>query len=89
MAQFMVFWDAGYGESYDVSDADDYDGAVDEAYERWNEEVQSNASYHAREIDIALCAEYGLDPVEYDLMPTIEECEEHGWEPEDFGYGED
>jgi hypothetical protein len=45
MPKYIVSWNAGYGDSYEEVDAADEDEAVEQAYELWKEEAESNADY--------------------------------------------
>lgn len=49
--KFIIDWDAGWGKSYEVIEADDIDSASKIAYEAWLEEAESNSAYGAREFD--------------------------------------
>jgi hypothetical protein len=45
MKKWIIQWNAGYGDSYETIEAENYDDALDEAYQYWKEEVESNADY--------------------------------------------
>lgn len=45
MSEYIIKWDAGCGEEYDIVEAEDEKVATRMAYEIWNEEIQSNASF--------------------------------------------
>ncbi len=47
MPWFKITWNAGFGQSVDFIEAATHAEANDAAYERWHEEVQSNADYGA------------------------------------------
>lgn len=89
MAKFIIEWDAGYGNTYEVIDADDENAAQEEAYERWNEEVQSNGQYSAKEATAVELLEMGEDPTEYGIEVTVEDCEATGIDPSEYGLDED
>lgn len=61
MRKFIITWNAGYGESHQVIEAETQDIANEEAYERWREEAESNADYSAepytKELAQDLCLE--------------------------------
>jgi len=86
MPRYMKFWNAGFGESFEEAGSDNQAGAIEEAYQDWKDEAEGNADYRAEELTVQLCADYGLDPLEYGLTPSREECIEHFWELEDYGY---
>lgn len=45
MPKFKIFWDAGYGESSEVVEAESEIHADNLAFERWKEEADSNSNY--------------------------------------------
>ena len=45
MPKFKIYWDAGYGESSEVVDAENETEADNLAFERWKEEADSNSNY--------------------------------------------
>ena len=47
--KFIIKWNAGYGDNYDVIEAKNQEEAQKAAYEEWREEVESNAEYGAME----------------------------------------
>jgi hypothetical protein len=51
MAKFIITWNAGFGESAEIVQAQDEDAALRMAWERWNEEAQTNADYGAEPYD--------------------------------------
>ena len=66
---YLIRWDAGYGDKYDVVHTEDLESAFDRAYEEWNYAVIADA-------DAVLATrenleEAGFDPDEY----LEEECE--------------
>lgn len=60
MPKYIIRWNAGYGDSYDVVEADSLDDAHDMAYQSWNDEAQSQAEYDAEEYTDELAEEYGV-----------------------------
>ena len=61
MKKYIIRWDAGFGESYEVIEAGNEDEAVDWAYENWKEEAEGNAKYSADEYSEELAVELGLE----------------------------
>jgi len=61
MSKYIIKWDSGYGESYEVLDFDSEEEAMRSAYEGWREEAESNANYGAELYTEELAEEYGLD----------------------------
>lgn len=59
MPKYLIHWDAGYGKSTDVVEAESQDKAVEEAYARWLEEAESNADYDADILTKENAEEYG------------------------------
>lgn len=59
MPKFIVYWDARYGQSSDVIEADTLKEADEYAYEEWLGEAESNADYGAVEYTEENCDEFG------------------------------
>jgi len=59
--KFIIKWNAGYGDSYDVVDAKDEDEALHEAYELWKEEAESNADYDVLEYTEERAEDLGVE----------------------------
>jgi len=57
MAKYIIRWNAGYGDSYEVIDAESQEKADIQAYEQWREETESNADYDASEYTKELAEE--------------------------------
>jgi len=57
MRKFIITWDAGYGEAHQEIEAENYDKALEEAYEMWKEETESKANYSAEEYTDELAEE--------------------------------
>ena len=51
MKEYLIRWNAGYGDSYEVVEAESEDGALTMAYDSWREEAESQASYGVEEVD--------------------------------------
>lgn len=45
MPKYIIKWDAGYGEEFEEVTAKNEAAATECAYERWREDVESNARY--------------------------------------------
>ena len=45
MKEYIIKWDAGYGDSYELVSATDPEVAMNMAYEAWKEEAENNADY--------------------------------------------
>lgn len=54
MPTFVIKWNAGYGDAFEVVEADSKEQAVNMAYEAWREEAESQASYSALPIEEAI-----------------------------------
>lgn len=61
MRKYIVRWDAGYGDTYEIVEAESYEAAVDEAYELWKEEAATHADYGVESYTPELAEEYGLE----------------------------
>ena len=57
MPQFIITWDAGYGDTSVEIEAAGIDEAEMEAYEAWKEDAESNAIYSAQEYSDELADE--------------------------------
>ena len=66
MRKVIITWNAGYGDSHQVIEAETQDIANEEAYERWREEAESNADYSAEPYSKKLAAELDLEEPEDD-----------------------
>lgn len=60
MSEYLIKWDAGYGDSYDVIEANSLREAEVAAYEAWKDDVESNADYSAQELTDEIREEYGV-----------------------------
>lgn len=45
MPEYIVSWDYGYGQEFELIDTKDEAEAEDYAYQRWREGVESNPDY--------------------------------------------
>lgn len=61
MAKWIIIWDAGYGDSADVVEADTYEEALEMAHDQWFEDAQSNADYSAYEYTQDRAEAYGVE----------------------------
>ncbi len=59
--QFIIFWDAGYGECAEIVYAQNIEQATGLAFESWKEEAESAADYGALEYTEVRAEEYGLE----------------------------
>ncbi len=50
MKKFIIYWDAGYGQSHDEIEAENEEKALEQAYESWREEVEEQAVYGVKGI---------------------------------------
>lgn len=60
MSKFIIRWNVGYGDEYEVVEARDLDEANYLSYEAWREEAESNADNEAMEYSEELAEELGL-----------------------------
>ena len=60
MAEYLIKWNAGYGESVEAIEADNGSDAIDWAYENWKDEAEGQAEYSADLMTDALREEHGL-----------------------------
>lgn len=51
MPKFTIHWDAGFGKTTDIIEADSMDAAEKQAYEQWREEAEMNGDYGAKEYE--------------------------------------
>lgn len=45
MPEYIIQWDTGYGDEYDIVEAKNEDKAERMAYIRWKTEIELNANY--------------------------------------------
>jgi hypothetical protein len=43
--KYLITWNAGYGDTYDIVEAKDLDDADKMAYEEWKDEAETQAKY--------------------------------------------
>ena len=72
MPKYRIEWDAGYGLAVEYIDAPDQDAAEDEAYSRWREDMESQASYAADILTREALIEDGEDPEDFGFDPVVE-----------------
>lgn len=61
MPWYIIRWDAGNGEEFDIVEAKDSNDACDMAYESWREDAESNSDYNTvGEATEELKEEHGL-----------------------------
>ena len=51
MAKYTIHWDAGYGKTVEVIEAESMDDAEKQAHEQWKEEAEMNGDYGAKEYE--------------------------------------
>jgi hypothetical protein len=59
--KWIITWNAGYGTSVEVVVAETEEKAMEEAYERWREEAESNADYSAKPYSEELAEDFGAE----------------------------
>ena len=64
MKDYIITWNCGYGDNYEVVAAKNKEQAMDAAYEAWKDDAESNADYD-------VIGEVDHIHVEYD--PNIQE----------------
>lgn len=60
MKEYIITWNAGYGESYELITAEDLEAAESAAHDCWKEEAESHCEYMAMEATEENKEEYGL-----------------------------
>jgi hypothetical protein len=59
--KFIIMWNVGYGNTYDVVDVKDKEEAEREAYESWKEDAESQGDYEVTcEWSEEAAEEYGV-----------------------------
>lgn len=61
MPKFIISWDAGYGNSWDIVEADTEEKALEIAHEEWKEEAEGNAGYTAEPYTKERAIDEGLE----------------------------
>ena len=61
MPKYIIKWNAGYGDSRNVIEAENEQKAVEEAYALWLEEADSNADYDAELLTPENAKEHGFE----------------------------
>jgi hypothetical protein len=64
MMKWIIMWDAGYGENYEVIEVAEVSSALDWAYENWKEEAESEANYYAKPYTKELAVDVGVEEEE-------------------------
>jgi hypothetical protein len=59
--KWIITWDAGYGKSREIVEAETEDEAIEVAYARWREEAETNADYDAKPYSKEAAEDYGLE----------------------------
>lgn len=60
MKKYIIYWDAGYGRSYDVVEAENEEKATEHAYESWRDEAESQADYGVQEYSDEAAEDLGI-----------------------------
>ena len=63
MSKYIITWDAGYGDCYEVIEAESFEKAEKYAYEMWCEDAENNGSYQAEEFSKELAEEYDIEEI--------------------------
>ena len=59
---YIIRWNAGYGDMYEIVEAENTDDAMNIAHDLWREEVESSIDYDVvGEWTEELAEEYGLE----------------------------
>lgn len=66
MAKYVVKWNTGCGDSYDVIERDSEEAAEKYAYESWREEAEGSAVYSADLLTDDIIEEYDLNMEDYE-----------------------
>lgn len=45
MTEFIIRWNAGYGDCYDIADVENEKEAQEYAYESWKDDIENSADY--------------------------------------------
>ena len=61
MDKYLITWDAGYGESADVYEADSLEDAEQAAHDSWQQEAESSAVYGAELLTKDNAEDYGFE----------------------------
>jgi hypothetical protein len=64
MKKYIIMWDAGCGENYEVIEAADSSSASTWAYTNWKEEALSNANYYTKPYTKELAVDIGIEEEE-------------------------
>lgn len=59
--KYLISWNVGYGDAYEVVDVESEDEAGEAAYEAWKEDAESNADYSAEPLTKELAEEHGFE----------------------------
>ena len=61
MKKYIIRYNSGYGDMYEVIEADDDEEAEKAAYQAWRDDVENQADYEALDWTEELAEDYGLD----------------------------
>lgn len=59
--KFLIMADVGYGQDFEVIEAETLEDAQRAAYEKWREEAENNADYWAKPLTQEVAEEYGFE----------------------------
>lgn len=62
--KYLVTWNCGYGENWEVVDVETQEEAYQAARDYWKEDVESNADYNAKPLTEELKIDYGIEEEE-------------------------
>lgn len=65
MPKYIIKWNTGYGDEFEVEEADSQEEAQKMAYDKWREDIERDADYDAVELTKDTADEYGIDFEEY------------------------
>ena len=72
MAKYIITWNAGFGESYDLVDCDTVCNAEECARDECMQEVDSNIEYSAMEFTLGNAENYGYESEHPDYVEEDE-----------------
>ena len=61
MMKYIIRWNTGYGDNFEVIEAESMELAERESYESWRDDAESSADYEAMEYTDELAEEHCLD----------------------------
>jgi len=58
--EYIIRWNIGYGDDYELIDADNEEQADDAAYAMWRDAAENNADYESMKATDKLKKDFGL-----------------------------